>query len=106
MNGLALKPQHEEPSNKLQTFEERFPESKEITYLAWSKGLIFREENSRNQIAAAGASHSVLSKLLVGMAGTAEFCLLCHHYLVKLRNMRNCYFVFWEVRKNCCLLGP
>lgn len=52
MNGLALKWQHEEPGNSLQTFE-MWSESKEITYLAWSKELIFGNGNYENQIARA-----------------------------------------------------
>lgn len=72
MNGLALKPQHGEPSNSLQTFEERLPESEEITYLAWSKGLIFGQGNHENQIAGATATQC-WSRPLVGMVDAAAF---------------------------------
>lgn len=68
MNSLALKLQSGEPSNSLQTL----PESKEITCLEKSKGLMFGQGNYENQVAGATATQC-WSRMLVGAVSTAGF---------------------------------
>lgn len=67
MNGLALKPQHGQPSNSLWIVAGKLSESREITYLAWSKGLICRQGNYENQIV--GVNLSMLEQAVGGNGG-------------------------------------
>lgn len=81
MNGLALKPLHGEPSNSLQTL----PESKEKNSLAWSRGLIFGQENYENQIAGATATQC-WRRLLVEVVETAGSLAVASPLLGKALN--------------------
>jgi len=66
MNSLALELQSGEPSNSLQTL----PESKEITCLGRSKGLMFGQGNYENEVAGATATQC-WRRMLVGVVNTA-----------------------------------